>query len=58
MNTFSLAWKMHCQEIRQAYKENANIWSELIAKVMYVKTGSNLDKMEKESILELLKRIK
>ena len=46
------------QEIRQAYKERANMRKELIAKVMDLKTGSNLAKMEKESILELLKRMK
>ena len=46
------------QEIRQAYKDMANMRKELIAKVLDLKTGSNLAEMEKESILELLKRMK
>ena len=46
------------QEIKNMYKDRAQTRKELIEKVMQLQTGSNLAEMEKESILDLLKRMK
>ena len=46
------------QEIKNMYKDRAQTRKELLEKVMQLQTGSNLAEMEKESILDLLKRMK
>ena len=46
------------QEIKKRYRDRAQQRRELIQKVMELQTGSNLAEMEKESILDLLKRMK
>ena len=46
------------QEITNMYKDRAQTRKELLEKVMQLQTGSNLAEMEKESILDLLKRMK
>ena len=46
------------QEIKNMYKERAQTRRELIEKVMELKTGSNLAEMEKETIVNLLKKMK
>ena len=40
------------------YKDRAQTRKELLEKVMQLQTGSNLAEMEKETILDLLKRMK
>ena len=45
-------------EIKNKYKDRAQKRREIIEKVMMLQTGSNLAEMEKESILDLLKRMK
>ena len=45
-------------EIKNNYKDLAQKRREIIEKVMMLQTGSNLAEMEKESVLELLKRMK
>ena len=46
------------QNIRMEYKEKAQIRKNLIERVTALETGSNLAKLEKESILSLLRRMK
>ena len=46
------------QEIKNMYKDRAQKRREIIEKVMMLQTGSNLAEMEKESVLDLLKRMK
>ena len=46
------------QEIKNMYKDCAQTRKELIEKDMQLQTGSNLAEMEKETILDLFKRMK
>ena len=46
------------QDIKKMYKDRAQNKNDIIKLVMELKTGNNLAEMEKETILDLLKRMK